>query len=104
MLTFGVTPNISDPERFYSKISKTDHFAIISPTVLDKLNLKGKKKNQKVLKFDLVSVSIMASVFDTVLFVGLIVVIHMLLGQERLYYKLSKTVCTSIFPPTVLKK
>ena len=54
--------------------------------------------------FECVSVSVLSSIFATLLFVGFIAVLRMLIGQEILYYKLSKTVPLAIILPTFIEK
>ena len=61
-------------------------------------------KIQKALVFEPVSVSVASSIFVTILFVGFVDMCRMLLGQERSYSKLSKTVSLAVISPTVIEK
>ena len=54
--------------------------------------------------FELVSVSVASLIFAALVFVGFVAVRRMLLVQEILHYKISKTVPLVIILPPVLEK
>ena len=63
-----------------------------------------RKKPQKYLMFDLVSVRVVSSIFTAILFIGFVAVRNVLLGKEILYYNISQNVPLSIIYPNVLEK